>query len=107
MKSKPYFYKRQYVIASFGTYAVATKHPSNNSTTTRCCPAILATLPRIPLNSPSVTITISPSLNWMLLEVMGMMCGFLMEVRRMKLFIASSWIVNGGLRSGLSWRWMV
>lgn len=45
MKSKPYFYKRQYVIASLGTYAVATKQPSNSSTITRCCPAILATLP--------------------------------------------------------------
>ena len=48
--------------ADVGMYADATKHPSNISTTTLCCPAILATLPRISLKSPSITETISPNL---------------------------------------------
>lgn len=58
--------------ADVGTYAVATKHPSKSSTKTLCCPAILATLPRISLNSPFVITTSSPNLYLMFSEVTGM-----------------------------------
>lgn len=51
--------------------------------------------------------TWSPNLNWILLEVTGIICGFLMDVSLMKLFMASSRIISGGLRVGVSWRQMV
>ena len=46
--------------------------------------------------------TISPNLYWIISVVTGIMCGFLIDVSLMKLFIASSQMVSGGLRSGLS-----
>ena len=47
----------------FGIYAVATMQSPAISTTTRCCPAMRATFPVTPSNSPSITLTVSPLLN--------------------------------------------
>ena len=57
-----------YVVLSMGwrkavgMYAVDIKPISDNSITTLCWPAILATFPSTPLKVPSITFTVSPPL---------------------------------------------
>ena len=64
--------------------------------TTRCCPDTRATLPSVPLNGPSMTMTVSPPLKWHCDSVTNFRCSLWLQVAMMKFSISLLEMVSGG-----------